>query len=190
MFLVATYMSLEKCLFRSSGFLIGWFVGIEAYELQIKPSSVICKYFLAFLGCLFVFYYFLGCAEALNFNSVPFVYFLILFSLLLRGGAKKILLWFISASVLPVLSSKSFVLFALTSLSCRVLVEMSPPSHTTAIKETTEQNACTLSSFTECLAALTFECIAPDSQACVITFWNLLLTLHHFRDIDRSSPLS
>ena len=40
--------------------------------------------------------------------------FLFLFSLLLRGGSKKILLLFVAESVLPMFSSRSFIVSGLT----------------------------------------------------------------------------
>ena len=57
----------------------------------------------------FLFFVFFCCAKAFKFN------FLFLFSNL-EGGSKKILLWFMSKSVLPVFSCKHFILPELMNL--------------------------------------------------------------------------
>ena len=59
------------------------------------------------IGCLFV-YSFLCCAKAFEFYEVPCVYFVTL-SITLGDGLKKILPPFMSGSVLPVFSSKRFI---------------------------------------------------------------------------------
>ena len=78
----------------------------------------ICKYFLPFWGLSFhIVYRFLCCAK--GFQLLRSHLFIIVFiSITLGGGSKKILLWLMSKSVLPVFSSKSFIMsgFTLRSL--------------------------------------------------------------------------
>ena len=52
---------------------------------------------------------FLCCVKAFKFNEVPFVYFVFVF-ITLRSGSKKMLLLFMSKSVLPILASRSFII--------------------------------------------------------------------------------
>ena len=61
-------------------------------------------------------YGFLFCAKGLKFNWVPFIYFVFIFTNF-RGGSKKILLGFMSESVLPVFASKNFMVSSLIFIS-------------------------------------------------------------------------
>ena len=75
----------HTCLFRSfPHFLIGLFVSLALscmsclYILEINPLSVVsfAIIFSRSEGCFFhLAYSFLCCAEAFNFNYIPFVYF-------------------------------------------------------------------------------------------------------------------
>ena len=74
-------MSWEKCLFRSSYFLIGLF-DIELHELFVYFGGesligcFICKYFIPFWELFFhLIYGFLWCAKAFKFSWIPLIYF-------------------------------------------------------------------------------------------------------------------
>ena len=58
-------------------------------------------------------YRFLCCAKAFKFNQVPLVYFVFI-PITLGGGSQRILLWFMSLSVLSMFSSKSFIVYGRT----------------------------------------------------------------------------
>ena len=71
----------------------------------------VCKYFLPFLGCVFVL--FMVSFAMQNFLRLIRSHFKILFIFItLAGGSKKILLWF--RSIQPMFSSKSFTVSSLT----------------------------------------------------------------------------
>ena len=115
-FLAICMSSLEKCLFRSSVhfFLLGWgFFGIEVYKLFAYYGNwthfgqFVCRYFLPFctLSFLFCLWFPLLCKILSLIRSHLFIF---VFSTP-GGGYKKILLWFMSKSVLPKFSSRSFI---------------------------------------------------------------------------------
>ena len=103
--------------------MIGLFVfsGIELYELLVcfgNYSFVSCFIYYCFLLFWVLSFHlacsFLCCAKAFKFNQVPLVYFCFYFCYSRRWVIEKILLWFMSSSVLPIFSSKSFTVSGLT----------------------------------------------------------------------------
>ena len=115
--------SLEKGLFRSSAhFLIRLFVILMLsymsclYMLGINPLSVIpfANIFSHSLGCLFILLMVSFAVQKLSslIRSHLFIFAFIFFAL--GGRSKKTLLQFMSKCVLPMLSSRSFIVYSLT----------------------------------------------------------------------------
>ena len=115
--------SLEKCLFESSTYFFYW--GVFCFILLYCTAWAVCIFWRVILCQLLylqifspilrvsfhLVYGFISCAKALKFNYVQCL-FLFLFSLLWEGS-KKILLWFMSKSILPMFSYRSFIVSGL-----------------------------------------------------------------------------
>ena len=90
-----------------------WCFFIASGDIEILLFH--CYYFLLFWWLSFhLAYSFLCCAKALKFNQVPLVYFCFYFHYSRRWVIEDLGLIFISLSVLPVFSSKSFIVSGLT----------------------------------------------------------------------------
>ena len=120
-FLVICLPSLEKHLFRSSAHIFDWVVCLFSlilncmscsYILKINPLLVVSfvNIFSHSVSSFHFVYGFLFCAKALSLIR-PHLFIFIFITL--GGGSKKILLQFMSKSVLPMFSSKSFIFFGL-----------------------------------------------------------------------------
>ena len=108
--------SLENRLFQSSTYFFDWMVSdIELYELFIyfgylpPVSHIICKYFSHIIDSLFILSIVSFAVQKLlslirsHLCIFGFIYFA------LGNRSKKILLWLMSKSVLPMFTSRSFM---------------------------------------------------------------------------------
>ena len=86
------------------------------YILEINPLSVVsfANIFSHSEGCLFILFMVSFAVQKLLSLIKSHMFIFLFISVTLGGGSKKILLWFMSTSVFPMFSSKSFIVSGLT----------------------------------------------------------------------------
>ena len=109
---------LEKCLFRSSvHFLFFFFLNIEPHELFVANSLMVALFVNIFshsVDCLFILFIIsFSVQKVLNWIS-SHLFIFVFISITLWDRSKKILVQFMSKSVLPMSSSNSSVVSSLT----------------------------------------------------------------------------
>ena len=87
--------------------------------LETNPLSVLsfANIFSQSIGCLFVLFIVSFAVQKLICLSRSHLFIFVFISTILGDGAKKILLWFMSETVLPMFSSRSFIVSGLTFTS-------------------------------------------------------------------------
>ena len=101
-------------------FWLGWLVGLISscmscsyiLEINLLSTALFTDIFSHFESFLFILFMVSFAAQKLS-NLIRFHLFVFIF-LILGGGSKKILLWFISKGIFPAFSSKSFIVSGLT----------------------------------------------------------------------------
>ena len=111
---------LDNCLFMS--FSQFWMGCLFSWHWVMRAAFILWKLIPCQLFHLLLFspilsfqlvYCFLGCAKLLSLIGSHLFTFVFI-SVTLGGGSKRILFWFMSLSVLPVFSSKSFIVSGFT----------------------------------------------------------------------------
>ena len=116
--------SLKKCLFRSSvhllirlfGFCFGF--DIEVFTLETDSLLVIsfANIFSHWVGCLFILFMVSFAVQKFLSLIRSHLFIFVFISITLEDRLKRLMLWFMSESVLPMFSSNSFVGSGLTFL--------------------------------------------------------------------------
>ena len=84
------------------------------YSLEINPLSVVSfANIFSQKGCLFVLFMVSFAVQKLLSLIRSHLFIFVFISITLGGGSKKILPWFMSRSVFPMLSPKSFIVLHL-----------------------------------------------------------------------------
>ena len=120
-FLAICMYSLEKCLFRYSTHFLTWvicFFHIEPQKIWKFGGLTPCQllHFQIFSPVLWVVFLFMvSFAVQKLLSLIRYHLFIFVFIFITLGSeSKQILLWFMSESVLPMFSSKSFIVSGLT----------------------------------------------------------------------------
>ena len=86
------------------------------YILEFNPLSVasFANIFSHSEGCLFILFMLSFAVQKVLSFIRSYLFIFVFIFITLGGGSKKIMLWFMSKSVFPMLSSKSFIVSGLT----------------------------------------------------------------------------
>ena len=100
-------------------FQLGWFFVVELHELftyfgdRLLSVASLAKIFSHSVGCLFVFLMFSFAVRKL-LSSIRSHWFICVFIFIILGArSNKMLLWFMSKSILPVFSTRSVIVSGL-----------------------------------------------------------------------------
>ena len=87
---------------------------LHILEINLLSVTSFANIFSHSVGCLFIFLMVFFAVQKLLSLIRSHCFIFVFIFITLGGGSKKIFLWFISESVLPVISSKSFIVSSLT----------------------------------------------------------------------------